>query len=258
MAETLLRARSADVETWTLNRPEVRNALNPQLVAELRGALATATSDGIEIVVIRGAGDSFCAGADLRFLQAHDPGRGQTPVDFLRDIWDLTLAMERSATTFVAALHGHAVAGGLELALACDVVLAAEATLIGDGHVRRNLLPGGGASARLERAIGRGPSAWLALSGSLLPAEDVRFGQWLHDVVPLAEVDERVEEAIVELRRSPTAARAAYKALLNDRVSTFRLTDRERELAAFGRHWLRQDVPAELRKFLDRRTEASR
>ena len=90
--------------------------------------------------------------------------------------------MERSPVTFVAVLHGHAIAGGLELALACDVVVASVGTLIGDGHVRRCLMPGGGASVRMERAFGRATSSWLALTGELLPAEDPAFGSWLRTV----------------------------------------------------------------------------
>ena len=130
---------------------------------------------------------------------------GQTPRDHLEAIWDLTLAMESSSVTFVAVLHGHAIAGGLELALACDVVVASIGTLIGDGHVRRSLLPGGGASARMERGLGRATSSWLALTGELLRAEDPVFASWLRKV----EAPEGLDAAVTSIVTSLTAVPAS-------------------------------------------------
>src|SRR3954447_4657307 len=153
----LIVERHGSVETWTLNRPHVHNALDKELVELLNQSLRSAEMSGIDVVVLRGSGPSFCAGADLSLLASFRTGSDNepTPREHLRAIWDVTTAMERSPMAFVAVLHGHAVAGGLELALACDVVLAATGTLIGDGHVRRDLMPGGGASVRMERNLGR-------------------------------------------------------------------------------------------------------
>jgi enoyl-CoA hydratase/carnithine racemase len=243
-------------ETWTLARPEVRNALDPALVTALIDALDAAEARGAEVVVLRGAGRGFCAGADLRHLESHDARGMVTPREFLTRVWDLTVRLEQSAVVVVAALHGHAVAGGLELALACDVVLAAEGTRIGDGHVLRDLLPGGGASVRLERALGRGPSAWLALTGELLPAEDRAFAGWLRHVVPLSELEATTRHVVDTLLAAPHAARSEYKQLLAAARPPLGPADREIELDAFDRHWVEHDVPATLRRYLDRSEEA--
>jgi enoyl-CoA hydratase len=245
----LVVERRGPVETWTLNRPGVRNALDRHLVARLHEALAAAEAADIEVVVVQGAGPSFCAGADLALLSTYDAG-GTTPRDHLASIWDLTLAMERSAIVFVAGLHGHAVAGGLELALACDVVLAASGTLIGDGHVRRCLLPGGGASVRMERNLGRATSTWLALTGDLLPAEDRAFTSWLRAVVPTQDLARATAEVVETLLAVPATARDGYKQLLNETHGALAVADRDRELDAFDRHWRANDVPQVLRTFL--------
>lgn len=249
--------RDGQVETWTLNRPRVRNALDERLVALLRDALKSAESSGVTVVILRGAGPSFCAGADLSLLSTYDAALGQTPRSHLSDIWELTLAMERSSMTFVAVLHGHAIAGGLELALACDVVVASVGTLIGDGHVRRCLLPGGGASARMERSLGRATSSWLALTGGLLDAEDPAFGSWLRTVETLEDLDAAVASIATSLMTVPASARAAYKRLLDETHGRLTTGDRDRELDAFDRHWLANDVARELRAFLDHDREAS-
>ena len=241
-------------QTWTLNRPRVRNALNPSLIQTMRDALADAERRATQVVLLNGAGPSFCAGADLRFLESHDAHGDHTPRKFLSDIWDLTIALERSPVAFVAALHGHVVAGGLELALACDVVIAADDTLIGDGHVRNNLLPGGGASARMERALGRGMSSWLALSGALESAADPGFGAWLRGVVPLDDLGRRSTQVVQALLRAPASAQARYKRLLHESHDLLTLFDRDAELDEFERHWNSEDVPEALRRFLNSRS----
>lgn len=253
----LVVERDGPVETWTLNRPAARNALDRHLVARLHTALEAAEVSGAEIVVLRGAGASFCAGADLALLSAYDAVGGSTPREHLTSIWDLTLAMERSAMTFVAELHGHAVAGGLELALACDVVLASTGTLIGDGHVRRCLLPGGGGSARMERNLGRAASTWLALSGELLPAEDRAFASWLHAVAAPRDLAGATAGVVATLLSVPAAARGNYKQLLYETQGALSAADRDRELDAFDRHWRSNDVPRALRSFLSKNREAS-
>jgi enoyl-CoA hydratase/carnithine racemase len=220
-------------------------------------ALRTAEGEDVEVVVIRGDGPSFCAGADLAFLETHDGSAGITPREFLSSIWDLTIALESSPIAVVAGLHGHAIAGGLELALACDVVVAAESTILGDGHVLRCLLPGGGASARMERTLGRATSSWLALTGDLLPAADPVFAQWLRRVVPEEELSAAIDDVVARLLATPSAARRSYKLLLDRTHGRLDATDRDRELDAFDEHWTAHDVPAVLRDFLAKNRKAS-
>ncbi|WP_439030609.1 enoyl-CoA hydratase/isomerase family protein [Gordonia terrae] len=254
----LLVTRHESVETWNLNRPQARNALDRALVARLSEAIMSAESTDTDVVVLRGTGPSFCAGADLALLSTYDAARGDTPREHLTAIWDLTLAMERSPITFVGALHGHAIAGGLELALACDIVIAAAGTLIGDGHVRQCLLPGGGASARMERAFGRSTATRLALTGEFLPAEHPAFGTWLHTITPADELEPAVTAVSASLTAVPASARSAYKRLLHDTHEPLDASHRDRELDTFDQHWLDNDVPQVLRAFLNKTRKAAR
>ena len=161
-------------------------------------------------VVLAGAGPSFCAGADLQhFLSQH--AQVGSPIAFLRQVSALITRFEASPLPIVAALHGHAVAGGLELALACDVAVAAESTLIGDGHIRNNLLPAGGSSVRLPRKVGDAMARWLALTGQLVPARRLADAGWLHAVVPDDQLSSTVATVAMSLAESSGPAQSAFK-----------------------------------------------
>ena len=237
-----------------LNRPRQRNALNAELVDALTDALTDAEQDmATNGVLIAGAGHSFCAGADLRhLLSLHDAG--ETPVPFLRTVSALTRRLETSPLPIVAVLHGHAVAGGLEIALACDVVVAEAGTLIGDGHVRNHLVPGAGASVRMRARLGDALGRWLALTGELLPAERFLSAGWLHAVVDSGHGASEGQRLAEILSAAANPAQSAYKLLLAelDESSSFE-GGLDLELDAFDRHWANHDVPHALRGFLIRR-----
>ncbi|MFC3961490.1 enoyl-CoA hydratase/isomerase family protein [Nocardia jiangsuensis] len=250
----LVEQRGA-VRALVLNRPRQRNALSPALVNALTDALAAAEHDpATGAVLITGAGPSFCAGADLRHLLALAEA-GESPVPFLRTVSDLTRRIELSPLPVVAVLHGHAVAGGLEIALACDAVLAESGTLIGDGHIRNHLVPGAGSAVRIRRKLGESLGRWLGLSGEFLPAERLVPTGWLHAVVePGRGAAEGLRAANV-LAEAANPAQAALKRLFAELDEHAPVEEGlARELAAFDRHWSSHDVPRELRRFLTRRS----
>ncbi|MBC2638206.1 MULTISPECIES: enoyl-CoA hydratase/isomerase family protein [unclassified Rhodococcus (in: high G+C Gram-positive bacteria)] len=238
----------------TLNRPDRRNALDNTLVAALDTALSDAEHDqSTHALVLTGAGRSFCAGADLQyFLHLHTAG--QTPLGFLRDVSALAARLETSPLPVVAAIHGHAVAGGLELALACDAVIATPTALIGDGHIRNNLLPAGGASVRLPRKVGDSMARWLALTGALVPATDLHRTGWLHAIVEPDNLRTTALAAAAQLTEHAGPAQSAYKQLLAELTTMDEPHGLAHELDAFDAHWLTQDVPASLNTFLHGRT----
>ncbi|MFC9833269.1 enoyl-CoA hydratase/isomerase family protein [Rhodococcus sp. NPDC127530] len=238
----------------TLNRPDRRNALNDTLVAALDTALSDAEDDrDTRAVLLTGAGKSFCAGADLQyFLQLHAAGR--TPLEFLRDVSALATRLETSPLPVVAAIHGHAVAGGLELALACDVVISTPTARIGDGHVRNNLLPAGGASVRLPRKVGDSMARWMALTGELVTAADLKHTGWLHAIVVEHELLNAALTAADTLAAHAGAAQSAYKQLLAESNELDEKQSLARELDTFDVHWKASDVPTALNDFLQGRT----
>jgi enoyl-CoA hydratase len=257
LSDTVLRIEQhGAVRELVLNRPRQRNALDAALVDALAAALAEAEHDpATRAVLVTGAGQSFWAGADLQHLLTLSDA-GESPVPFLRTVSDLTRRIECSPLPVVAVLHGHAVAGGLEIALACDAVVAETGTLIGDGHIRNHLVPGGGSAVRMRRKLGDSFGRWLGLTGALLPAERFLTAGWLHAVVdPGQGGDEglRVAEVLAGAANPAQAAIKRMFALLDDEPSV--VAGPSLELEEFDRHWAGHDVPDEIRRFFARRSD---
>jgi enoyl-CoA hydratase len=153
-----------------LARPAVRNALDRPLLQALRAVLGeVAACSDVRCVVLSGAGESFCAGGDLRVV------RGQSVTDTmvlngeLLDVADLLATLPAPT---IAALHGDVLGGGLELALACTLRVAAPETRLGFPEVRLGLIPAGGGIARLPRVVGRGAALRLLLTGAVVSASE--------------------------------------------------------------------------------------
>jgi enoyl-CoA hydratase len=236
-----------------LNRPHRHNALDPALIAALETALSDAMADNrTRVVVIAAAGKSFCAGADLRHL-LDLTSRGEDPLAFLARISGCFTQIERAPKPVVAALHGHVVAGGLELALACDVVVAQAGTLIGDGHVRNALLPGGGASVRLPRKVGEPLARWLVLTGELLPAEAFLPGGFIRAVASPEDFDDLVTEVVDSLDGAGEGTHARAKYLLHRWHETTAQDALDRELDVFAEHWRTADIAGALTRFVDKK-----
>jgi enoyl-CoA hydratase/carnithine racemase len=238
-----------------LNRPERRNALSDELLHALETTLhAVEADESCRVVVVTGEGTAFCAGADLGQLLDRLDDRQDAILAFVRRAGRTFRRLEASPLPVIAAVNGAAVAGGFELLLACDVVLAAEGALLGDGHLRYGILPGGGSAVRLERKIPANIARRLLLSGDLEPAE--RFREWglVEEVLP---VDQLVDQAVALGRRF--ARRSALGLREVKRVATAARdlpTDEalQREYDAFADYVGSDDLREGLRAFRDGRT----
>jgi enoyl-CoA hydratase len=245
----LFTRQRGDVRWLSLNRPERRNALNPPLVSALWRAIAAAAADpATAVIVMSGEGPSFCAGADLQHLHAL-ASNGGDPLGFLAEISECFTWIERCRKPVVASVHGHVVAGGLELALACDVVVARDGTLIGDGHVRNGLVPAGGASVRLPRKVGEPLARWLMLTGQLLPAQAFTASGFVHAVAPADRFDSVMDEVLAALRGSSAAARGHVKQLLASPSQTDQEQALGQELTTFASNWHDTDIATALARF---------
>ncbi len=247
----LLVEQRGPVRWIVLNRPGQRNALDDGITRALEEQVDDIEHDDhTSVVVLAGEGPTFCAGGDFRhFLAAPD---GDGVVRFLSRLSAVLTRIEAGSKPWVAALHGHAIAGGLELALVCDVVIAAEHTRIGDGHVNNRLLPGAGSAVRLERAVGKGNARWMHLSGETLAAEALLSSGWVREVVPEGALRDRAQQVASVLASRDPAAQQNMKRLVH---AVHELDDEAalaRELHDFGTNWTANDVPAALRAFLDR------
>ncbi|HVW42773.1 MAG TPA: enoyl-CoA hydratase/isomerase family protein [Amycolatopsis sp.] len=177
------------VRVLTLNRPERLNALDGELVHRLIAELdrAAGRHPDVRVLVLRGAGTSFCPGADLKWAGGlRDRGAHAAFQDSLNS---LCTKLSTAPQAVIAAVHGYALAGGLETALACDIVVTAADASLGDEHINRPILPGAGGSQRLPRKIGQSRGLFYLLTGRRMTgAEAAQFGLAAFSV-PRPELD---------------------------------------------------------------------
>lgn len=218
MSEQLvLRTDQDGVATLTLNRPGKLNALTPQMFVELRSHLdAVAVDDSIGCVVLAGAGRSFCAGHDLGSIADHE----QAPSRYFEP--ETVDALEALPKPTIARLHGHCFTGGLELALACDLLIAAESTQLGDTHGQWGLVPIWGMSVRLPERVGRSIAKQLMFTSRRVSgAEALRIGL-VDECLPDDQLDARIEALAAEILGNSRDTNRIVKALLADRAERTR------------------------------------
>ena len=168
--------------------------------------------------MVTGSGRSFSAGGDLDgYISLYQ--KPNQFAEFMDDLYQLFVAMERSEKIFVAAVNGVCVAGGLELLLACDLVIAADSARIGDGHLNFGQLPGAGGSQRLTHAIGLIRSKHLMMTGALLSAAEAERIGLVNEVVPAGELDAAVEGLIAKLSEKSRSGLRGAKHLANMAVT---------------------------------------
>ena len=208
-----IRVEVADgVATITLARPESLNSLNATMRRELLAAVKVAgRDDAVRAVVITGDGRGFCSGADLR--------GGSDERDFRRVLTDqynpLMTAIRELPKPVIAAVNGVAAGAGVSLALACDLVYAAEEARFIEAFVRIGLVPDSGSTRTLVRALGRHRAAQLIFSGDPLPAAEAHVAGLVNEVVPADQLAATVQAAATKLAAAPTRAIGLAKRAIN-------------------------------------------
>jgi enoyl-CoA hydratase len=251
--ETILVARDGPIATVTLNRPEVLNALNARMLDELGEAFATfRDDDALRAIVLTGAGTkAFAAGADIGELNAlPDASAGEAQA---RRGQALTSAIEALRVPVIAAVNGFALGGGCELAMACDIRVAADHARFGQPEVNLGILPGYGGTQRTLRLLGEGMAMYLCLTGEIVDApEALRIGL-VQKVVPapalLAEA-QRIAELIAS--RGPLAIAVTKRAIVEGGSLTL-AEGLALEARLFGAMVASDDFREGSRAFLDKR-----
>jgi enoyl-CoA hydratase/carnithine racemase len=196
----------------TLNRPDVRNAFNQEMIDEIRDALRLIDKDEeIRVLIITGAGKAFQAGADIAELSV------MKPMDILRwneGIVRINAALEKLRQPVIAAINGHAMGGGVELAISCTLRVIAESAKMALPEVKLGIIPGTGGTQRLPRLIGKGRATELILTGDAITAKHAFEIGLVNKVVPDGKtVDEAVEMATRIIANAPIAIEMAKDAL---------------------------------------------
>ena len=243
-------ASIAGVALVILDRPQALNALSFDLLDELVAALETLDADpACRAIVITGAGErAFAAGADIRELAPQTSASLTTGGRF--GTWDRLAAV---GLPLIAAVRGFALGGGCELAMACDMIVAAEDATFGQPEIRLGVMPGAGGTQRLTRAIGKARAMEIILTGRTMTAQEADTHGLITRVVPAeATVDVALELAGRIATMPPVAVRAAKAAILDagERSLGQGLT-RERE--AFFRLFDTQDQAEGMAAFTEKR-----
>jgi enoyl-CoA hydratase len=236
MSDALVIRTDLDgVTTLTLNRPDKLNALTPGVFVELRDHLdAVAGEDSIGCVVLAGAGRSFCAGHDLEAIadNEHAPSKHFEP--------ETVDALEALPKPTIARLHGHCFTGGLELALACDLLVAAESTKLGDTHGQWGLVPIWGMSVRLPERVGRSTAKELMFTSRRLTAVEAAEIGLVDHCVPDDELDSTIAGLATEILTNSRHTNRIVKALIADRA------ERTRQAALLHERSLPHGRPADM------------
>ena len=243
--ETILVSRADRVGTITLNRPEALNALNSQVMAEVTSAAAEFDADaGIGAIIITGSAKAFAAGADIKEMAALSFS-DVFGSDFFA-AWGKLAAVR---TPLIAAVAGHALGGGCELAMMCDVLIAADTAKFGQPEIKLGVLPGMGGSQRLTRAVGKAKAMDMILTGRTIDAAEADRIGLVSRVVPaddlLAQAN-AVATTISQMSRSATrmakeAVNRAFESSLTEGLlyerrlfhSAFATDDQTEGMAAF-------------------------
>lgn len=215
------RTQSGHVATLTINRPEKLNALNAEVLAELSAAIATLVGESAtgepscatRAVIVTGAGKAFVAGADIAAMAEMST---TAAARFSEVGHALCAAIEAAPFPVLAAVNGFALGGGLELALACDFIFAADTAKVGLPEVTLGVIPGFGGTQRLARRVGVGRARELVYTGRMVAADEALRIGLVNEVVPGAELLARAMKVAEQIASvGPLAVAAAKRAMLH-------------------------------------------
>lgn len=209
MIQTETRGRAGLIR---LNRPAALNALCDQLMRELAAALRDLDADpAIAAIILTGNEKAFAAGADIKEMQERRFPDTYLH-DFIGEIWEAVLTVRKPV---IAAVSGFALGGGCELAMMCDLILAADTARFGQPEINLGIIPGAGGSQRLTRAIGKSKAMEMVLTGRMMTAEEAERAGLVARVVPAAELLAEAEKLAEKIGTLSAPAVAMAKEAVN-------------------------------------------
>lgn len=215
--ETIQLEMQGSVCLLTLNRPDRLNALTVEVAADFKAAVHEALERGARAIVLTGSGRAFCAGGDLREMQEIASREGRVEAFFdepLRILNESILLIRQTPVPFIAAVNGVASGGGCNLALACDLVIAAQSAKFNQAFIKIGLVPDCGGTFILPRLVGSKRAAELMFTGEMITAEQAAAMGMINSVAADGELMSQVMAMAERLANAPTAAIGQIKQLL--------------------------------------------
>ena len=253
--ENLLVADDGPIRTITMNRPAVLNALNQATVRELRAAIAeVATSSTVRALIITGAGEkAFVAGADITEFNALSPDQARA---YAREGHGIMDSIGNLDIPVIAAVNGFALGGGLELALACDFIYAADSARLGLVEANLGIIPGFGGVGRLARRVGTAMAAELIMSAGQVKADEALRIGLANKVVPAAELLATATKTAQSIASKGPLAVGAIKRLLREGEGADLRVANSMEQTAFGLVFSTEDRTIGVNAFLKKEKAA--
>ncbi|MSP52218.1 MAG: enoyl-CoA hydratase [Alphaproteobacteria bacterium] len=244
--QTIIVEIKGPVGLIRLNRPEALNALNAQVMSELGEALAVFEADNaIGAMVLTGSEKAFAAGADIKEMQAKNFIDVYTE-DFITSGWE---NLSRCRKPVIAAVAGFALGGGCEIAMMCDIILAADNAKFGQPEIKIGIIPGSGGTQRLTRVVGKAKAMEMCLTGRLMDAAEAERSGLVSRIVPAAQLlDEAIKVATeiahfsrLSVMMAKEAVNRAYETTLTEGIKVerrmfhamFATEDQKEGMAAF-------------------------
>jgi len=254
-SDRILYEAKDGIARLTVNRPDKLNALDRQTILDIDRAVAEAREDAaVGVLVVTGAGEkAFVAGADINELAKQTPVEGAAYARVGQAVLD---RLETMGKPSIAMIKGYALGGGLELAMACTLRVAAETAKVGQPEVSLAIIPGYGGTQRLSRLVGRGKAMEMVLTGEPIDGREAHRIGLVNRIAPLAEIEAAVETlARTLLSRGPVALRLSMQAIHQG----LQMTQAEGlavEAALFGLSCATEDMREGTRAFLEKRKPA--
>ncbi len=250
MDELLVERSGNGVVTLTLNRPRVKNAISVSMWEELRRVfLDVPQREADRVLVVTGAAGAFCTGADL----SGDPSGGRHPLPAMHPVNAAALALHDLPKPAIAKVNGDAVGAGMNLALGCDLIVAAEGARFSEIFTRRSLSVDFGGTWLLPRLVGLHKAKELALFGDILSAEEAERIGIVNRVVPDDELDAFVSEWATRLAEGPPLALQLTKRMLTSAFSLSLHEALQWEAAAQSVNLVSKDTREGIAAFIEKR-----
>lgn len=250
--ETLLIEGEGAIRTIVINRPQVLNAISQKVVAELDHVLGElAADDTLRGVILTGAGDkAFVAGADIKAMANMNP---EQALEFAAQGHAIGDKIAQLGVPVIAAVNGHALGGGCELALACDFIYASESASFGQPEVKLGVIPGFGGTQRLLRRVGLARALELCMTGERIKADEAYRIGLVNKVLPQAELLPAARKTLETIAQQGPLAVAVVKGVLHAGAEEPLHEANHREQQGFASLFSSADQKEGMRAFLEKR-----
>lgn len=250
--ETIIFEKAGAIATITLNRPKRLNAINGQMTIELGRVMdEIAADEEIRVAIITGGSDYFCAGADIsEIVQITDIDQ---TFEFSRRIQTTLDKVEQMPKPVIAAINGLALGGGCEIALSCDLRIAADNATIGVPEINIGVVPGAGGTQRLPRLLGICKAKEMLYTGDRITAQEALQLGLINKVVPAAEVMDEAKKLAEKLAAKPPLALKMAKYLVNSGMNVDLQSGLRMEAQALAYLFVTKDKQEGMTAFLEKR-----